>query len=364
MPKITYQEIRPGKWFRLVDGQIVAAATPSEVAAWRRDNAAPPGIWQDVLKTARPAARPEDRSEATSPQGSQQDSFWKDIVKSTKTAPRVEPRVAPAEDRMRGLRPRGKEDIDIAEQASIWRDVLNQSKKKAPPAPAPVGNPPVKAKEAEKLAPTKPVSPRTPEPVQAEAAEHKAATKVAPAEKPSPTGATAPRKLAARQAAKKTAAAATPVKARKPEKPKSSPTLPEKSTSTAVRVKPVVPAKKRVVGVKKPPAPKPESPEKPRQPQVRAQTPKPAAPSRKTSKGKTTPQPSSPLYLWMVAGQSDDLLATVRAGLTRYQQRFDRAAEVVFCHSEDLPALEGGKLPVDVREAKSLPRRNVWIGSK
>jgi hypothetical protein len=66
----------------------------------------------------------------------------------------------------------------------------------------------------------------------------------------------------------------------------------------------------------------------------------------------------------MVAGQSDDLLAIARAGLARYQQRFDRAAEVVLCHSEDLPALEGGKLPVDLREGKSLPRRNIWIGLK
>jgi hypothetical protein len=65
----------------------------------------------------------------------------------------------------------------------------------------------------------------------------------------------------------------------------------------------------------------------------------------------------------MVAGQSDDLLAIVRTGLARYQQRFERAAEVVLCHSEDLPTLEG-KLSVDLREGKSLPRRNIWIGLK
>jgi hypothetical protein len=66
----------------------------------------------------------------------------------------------------------------------------------------------------------------------------------------------------------------------------------------------------------------------------------------------------------MVAGQADDMLATVRAGLTRYKERFQKAPEVVLCHSEDLPTLEGARLAVDLREGKSLPRRNFWIGLK
>jgi hypothetical protein len=70
------------------------------------------------------------------------------------------------------------------------------------------------------------------------------------------------------------------------------------------------------------------------------------------------------LYLWISAGQADDLIAAVRTGLARYQERFNHVAEVVLCHSADLPTLEGAKLPVDLREGKSLAPRNFWIGSK
>jgi hypothetical protein len=70
------------------------------------------------------------------------------------------------------------------------------------------------------------------------------------------------------------------------------------------------------------------------------------------------------LYLWISAGQADDLIAAVRTGLARYQERFSHVAEVVLCHSTDLPTLEEAKLPVDLREGKSLAPRNFWIGSK
>jgi hypothetical protein len=93
----------------------------------------------------------------------------------------------------------------------------------------------------------------------------------------------------------------------------------------------------------------------------------PAAVSRRTTgktKAASAQERPNPLYLWISAGQADDLIATVRTGLARYQERFSHAAEVVLCHSADLPALEGAKLSVDLREGKSLAPRNFWIGSK
>ena len=344
MPKITYQEIRPGKWFKLVDGQVVAAATQAEVAAWRRENAAPANIWQDVLKTARPTPRRAEQRADSTAQESQQDSFWKDIVKPTKTRPRAQPRVAPAEDRLRGLRPRGKEDIDVAEQASIWRDVLNQSKKRVPPTPPPVTAPPAKAKEAEK-----------PAPATVAESERAALTKVKGPEQP-----------ATPRAASKPTAASAPAKSEKPAKarPKARPPATEKKPAPAApKVKPAGGLNTSAAGAAARPTPKPAPPGKQSKARLQPKT-ESASPPRRKPKAGAAAESGSPLYLWMVAGQSDDLLAIARAGLARYQQRFDRAAEVVLCHSEDLAALEGGKLPVDLREGKSLPRRNIWIGLK
>ena len=342
MPKITYQELRPGKWFRLVDGQIVAAATMAEVAAWRRDNAAPSNIWQDVLKTARPNTQRAETSAGSTAQGSQQDSFWKDIVKPTKTQPRAESRVVPAEDRTHPLRPRGKEDIDVAEQASIWRDVLNQSKKRAPPTPPPAVVTPPRAKAEEK----------------------QSSARVAATERPAPVRVREPEQPVAQRAETKPSGRSAATKSKQPEKAKA-PLLATKRrpTVTAAKAKPVAAPKVPSVKPKAHPAPKPTPPEKQPKAKVQPNKTEPASPSRRKPKAPAAVEPGGPRYLWMVAGQSDDLLATVRAGLTRYQQRFDHAAEVVLCHSEDLPALEG-KLPVDLREGKSLPRRNIWIGLK
>jgi hypothetical protein len=87
---------------------------------------------------------------------------------------------------------------------------------------------------------------------------------------------------------------------------------------------------------------------------------------RTAGKDKTVTPQERPhqLYLWISAGQADDLIAAVRTGLARYQERFSHVAEVVLCHSADLPTLEGARLPVDLREGKSLAPRNFWIGSK
>jgi len=70
------------------------------------------------------------------------------------------------------------------------------------------------------------------------------------------------------------------------------------------------------------------------------------------------------LYLWIMAGPTDDLITAVRTGLTRYAERFDQPAEVVLCHTADVAALEKAELPVDVRQAKGVPPHNFWIGQK
>ena len=77
-----------------------------------------------------------------------------------------------------------------------------------------------------------------------------------------------------------------------------------------------------------------------------------------------SPRGFGPSYLWIVAGPLDDLASTVRSALTRYQERFNEAAGAVLCHADDFPALESAGLPVDVRQGKSVPPRNLWIGPK
>jgi hypothetical protein len=65
-----------------------------------------------------------------------------------------------------------------------------------------------------------------------------------------------------------------------------------------------------------------------------------------------------------MVGATEDLVAAVRGGLTKYEERFDQRAGAVLCHAEDLAALDEAKLSVDVRPRKGVPRRNFWIGPK
>jgi hypothetical protein len=87
--------------------------------------------------------------------------------------------------------------------------------------------------------------------------------------------------------------------------------------------------------------------------------------AREREIGRKVPQDTlGPAYLWIMAGPSDDVVAAVRGGLARYEERFNERAGAVLCHAEDLPALEGATLPVDVRPRKGVPPRNFWIGPK
>lgn len=396
MPKITYLEFRPGKWVKLADGKIVGPATVAEVAAWKQEKAAPIRIWEDVVKTAKPPTlKPVAPAGPTARKEPDPSAIWDDILKSSKPPVKAEGPPAP--------RPR-KEDTDAAEQAQIWQDVVKRIRKPGrelghepaaeakakPEQKVPLAREAVATKTAPKPAPparpatearTKPTG-EVPAPTRDTAKEdalpptlgRRSITKQELPAKPAP----APKVPAAKAVAKETVAGAAPAKeaAAKPtEKAQAAAkvTAPKKAATTGP--KPSKPTQEA-----KPPA-EPEIPEKestPAEPAEetaarpartgvnasRSDTEAGAASLRRTKKARAAEERPNPLYLWIIATQSDDLLTTVRTGLARYQERFSHPAEVVLCHSGDLPALEGARLPIDLREGKSLAPRNFWIGLK
>jgi hypothetical protein len=68
------------------------------------------------------------------------------------------------------------------------------------------------------------------------------------------------------------------------------------------------------------------------------------------------------LYLWIMAEPTEDLANTVRTWLPKYEERFSHPPGAVLCHADDLETLEQAKLPLEVRQAKGVPPRHVWIG--
>lgn len=89
---------------------------------------------------------------------------------------------------------------------------------------------------------------------------------------------------------------------------------------------------------------------------------------RRAAKGRPAfsppPNRAGQPYLWFAASSADELLASVHAALSKYEERFHQAAGAVLCHADDLPALEKAGLPVDVRLGKGVPARNFWLGPK
>lgn len=378
MPKITYLEFRPGKWVKLADGKIVGPATAAEVAAWKQERAAPARIWEDVIKVSK---TPTVKSEAPARSGAGKESdpsiTWDDIVKRSK-----KPEGPPAP------RPR-QEDTDWGEQAQLWQDVVKRARKTArelqcePTAKA--GARPEKAKAREVTA-AKPA----PQPTRAAEPATKAKARPAPQAAPAKVGGSAERKTSSaksapdtRQAAGEALPSATPVTVTAPKVAEKDKTAPKATTAKKVAAARPERAKSRSSArlPAKPAIPEDASMPTPR-PAKEAVAPRPtrsrATPSRRsatedgvaglrrTTKTKTPLPQERPnqSYLWIFAAQSDDLLTALRTGLARYQERFSRPAEVVLCHASDLPALEGARLPIDLREGKSLAPRNFWIGLK
>ena len=63
MAELRYLEFKPGRWVKLVDGQVVGPATPEEAAAWKRELAEQIRIWEDVV----PHGSWAQRTDATVP---------------------------------------------------------------------------------------------------------------------------------------------------------------------------------------------------------------------------------------------------------------------------------------------------------
>ena len=63
MAELRYLEFRPGRWVKLVDGQVVGPATAEEAAAWKRELAEQVRIWEGVV----PHGSWAQRTDATVP---------------------------------------------------------------------------------------------------------------------------------------------------------------------------------------------------------------------------------------------------------------------------------------------------------
>ncbi len=58
MSTIKYTQVKPGQWVKVRDGKVVGPASEAEVAAWKRHQADPQSLWQDVVRQARPQPAP------------------------------------------------------------------------------------------------------------------------------------------------------------------------------------------------------------------------------------------------------------------------------------------------------------------
>jgi hypothetical protein len=375
MPKITYHEFRPGKWVKLVDGKAVGRATSAEVAAWKKEQVTPARIWEDVVATAsRPPAgkvevtkRPveaEPPAESGTASRSTEFTLWQDLVKQSKLTVQAEGPPKP--------RPH-QEDTDWGDQTQIWEDVVERAKRPGPGAERqPAQKAPILARPAPEAKPRPGVkaSPASPSAPAAKAADKDIASqKPLVAEVASPKLAERGRRKTVAAKPNRKAAAVGKAPEAKPV-PKAAP--PVKRTAKAeARARGEAASAQKVLPAAAQPSPKVPAATTIRRRPAKTAIPKPrsssAAVSHRTtakSKAPAAQEQPNPLYLWISAAQSDDLIAAVRTGLARYQERFNHVAEVVLCHSTDLPTLEEAKLPVDLREGKSLAPHNFWIGSK
>lgn len=58
MSTIKYTQVKPGQWVKVRDGKVVGPASEAEVAAWKRHQADPQSLWQDIVRQARPQPAP------------------------------------------------------------------------------------------------------------------------------------------------------------------------------------------------------------------------------------------------------------------------------------------------------------------
>ncbi|MGQ9492810.1 MAG: hypothetical protein ACUVR2_03475 [Anaerolineae bacterium] len=354
MSKVTYYEFRPGHWVKLVDGKIVGRATAEEVAAWKRASAEQAAIWQDVVQRAVPAeSEPETPPETPLPKPkatwTESTKIWQDVLSQVGAA-ESKAEQSPQEAAKVKEKPKPLPETPPVEPIAMPKAV--------PPKPEEIAKPKgtVKMAPAKRAAKVEAIPAVQPAPAQA--------VSVEPAAKPGPTvkGKATPAKQAAKPAPKpatkakpKVTIEVPAVKGMEAAKPASSPPQKAKVSRTAKAAKPVAEALSTEEKVSTRIAP------------AEIVTKSKRASSTTTRRSAAQPTPTerpSQLYLWIMAGLSDDLIATVRSGLARYQERFHQPAEVVLCHMDDVATLEKANLPVDVRQGKGVPPRSFWIGLK
>ncbi len=354
MSKVSYLEFRPGRWVKLVDGKVAGPATPEEVAAWRREQAEQARIWEDVLRQA-PAPESQPARPAPAP------------TRARETAERPRPRA----------KPKLLEEFPISEAIPGVAEMARPTAKAA----LPVEVAKVEHKPEAKIAP--PVEVAKPEPrptveaappVEVAKAEPKPEAKVAPRVEvlkvePKPKAKAAPRVKVVKVEHKPEAKIARPKEIVKPKpKPeaKVAPRVEELEVEPKPKAKAAPPVK--VVKVEHKPEAKIAPPEKAAKAKPGVGRRRTPTARRRTAKRKAPPTASTDrlgqLYLWIMAGPTDDLAATVRTWLPRYAERFKQPAGVVLCHAEDLVILGEARLPVDVRQANGVPLRNFWLGPK
>nr|MBC7245910.1 hypothetical protein [Chloroflexota bacterium] len=346
MSKVTYHEFRPGHWVKLVDGKIVGRATAEEVAAWKREKAEQATIWQDVVQQAapvepKPEAPPEAPPSKPKVAWTEPTKIWQDVLSQVSAA-------EPQPEHLPKATTQTKGKPERVPKASPGEPIA------APKVVSPKPEAKVKPKVAVKVVPAK----------RATEAEPALVAQPAPAKaisvKPAPKPSAKVKAVSAKQVAK-----AVPAPAVKAE-PKIAKALPVEKPPATKRVSPPSPAKAKAVKQIAEAIPSEEEISSPVAPAEATTKPKRAstAMTRRSAAQPTPVERSSQLYLWIMAGLSDDLIATVRSGLARYQERFHQPAEVVLCHMDDMATLEKANLPVDVRQGKGVPPRSFWIGLK
>lgn len=402
MPKVTYQEYRPGRWVKLVDGKAVGPATAEEVDRWRREQAAQARIWQDVVKKAQatPAPPKPERSTRRSRKPADTEGIWQDVVGQARVPPSEaapqadaeppEPPPGTIEEAIRSARHgkpvpvRSGKVVDPGEpaHAAVRAEppLVTTPAEEAPPpdldrAPpsaarstrdtgAPVTREPPKAVEKAPPAPAPPAITR-----KAKAS----ATPSARAGKARTAGMAAPSRPAGTPKAGRDEEAAQ--REPGPEAPASQ--EPSKAKHAARAQAPAVtrPSEPAVsdelleTELVLPDEPSHREPDETTQAVPATAKPASRCPHESRTRRRASPAPAAaevvvPSYLWIVAGPGDDLPAVVRTGLARYEERFQEAAGAILCHEADVPVLEAAKLDVDVRHREGLAPRNFWIGSK
>jgi len=408
MPTIRYHEFRPGRWVKLVDGKAVGPATAEEVAAWKRELAGQAQIWEDVLKHA---ASPQ--AMASAPEPVQTSQYEKPAVPPVSVAsPRMPPETRPTAEPTPAAPPRILRTVEeiraakVAARAEVAEPAPQSVQEMQPSQPA--GERPAARTEALAETETETRSPAQPtpeaesslaieavtEPAELAAPVHKTVQPMllaAPVEPAAMPGLTLPEQSAEARIEPAVVTLAVPHYAEaqellpeqatphdedaeaEPELEEEPATVEEAAEVDEAAEQWEEPAEAQAAETATEEGPQearetgPEEEALPEEDGSRAHARRSHSTAHAAAKKgafSSSRDLKGPQYLWFVTAPTDDLIAAVRAGLAKYQERFSQPAGAVLCHAVDLPALEEAALGVDVRQSKGVPAHNFWIGPK